>query len=63
MPVGVTVPSGAADITGKRAQIGIFDRLRFFALTENIYQPSPLELADHQKTIEWLLGLMRSALA
>jgi hypothetical protein len=53
------IPDGAIDGAGKRAQIGIFDRRRFFALTGKVYQQSPLELADHQETVEWLLGLMQ----
>jgi len=53
------VPGGPTDETGKRAQIGLFDRARFFALTGQLYEQSLLELADHQQTIEWLLGLMR----
>ncbi len=53
------VPNGPADPSGKRAQIGLFDRGRFFALTGSVYQQSPLALTDHQKTIDWLLGLMR----
>lgn len=50
------VPNAAADATGKRAQIGVFDRGRFFALTGELYRDSPLELAHHQQTIEQLLG-------
>jgi hypothetical protein len=53
------VPDGPTDPSGKRAQIGVFDQRRFFALTGRLYQKSPLELADHQETIEWLLGLMQ----
>ena len=53
------VPNGPTDPTGKRAQIGIFDRRRFFALTGRIHQQSPLVLADHQKAVEWLLDLMQ----
>jgi hypothetical protein len=53
------VPDGPTDSTGKRAQIGLSDRGRFFALTGRLYDQSPLELADHQQTIEWLLGLMQ----
>ncbi len=53
------VPNGPTDPTGKRAQIGLFDRGRFFALTGDVYQQSPLELADHQATVEWLQGLMQ----
>jgi len=52
------VPNGPADPTGKRAQIGLFDRGRFFALTGSVYQESPSELADHQGTVDWLLSLM-----
>jgi len=51
------VPNAPAGATGKRAQIGVFDRGRFFALTGEIYRHSPLDLADHQQTIEWLLDL------
>ena len=54
------VPNGPTDPSGKRAQIGLFDRTRFFALTGHLYQQSPVALADHQQTINWLLGLMRS---
>lgn len=53
------VPDGPTDPSGKRAQIGLFDRTRFFALTGRLYQQSPVELLDHQETIHWLLGLMR----
>ena len=53
------VPDSPNDLTGKRAQIGLFDRGRFFALTGQLYGQSPMELADHQQTIEWLLGLMQ----
>jgi hypothetical protein len=53
------VPNGPTDPSGKRPQIGIYDRARFFALTGRTYQRSTLELADHQQTITWLLGLMR----
>jgi len=53
-----TVPNGPTDPAGKRAQIGLFDRARFFALTGNVYEQSPSELADHQATVDWLLGLM-----
>ena len=53
------VPDGPTDPSGKRAQIGVSDRGRFFALTGRLYQQSPLELADHQETIEWLLGSMQ----
>jgi hypothetical protein len=52
------VPDGPTDPSGKRAQIGVFDRGRFFALTGRVYQNSPTELADHRPTIDWLLGLM-----
>jgi hypothetical protein len=52
------VPDGPTDPAGKRAQIGVFDQCRFFALTGRLYQESPLELADHQETIEWLLSMM-----
>src|ERR1019366_14442 len=55
----VYVPDGPTDPSGKRAQIGVFDQGRFFALTGRLYQESPLEVADHQQTIEWLLSLMR----
>lgn len=53
------VPNAPADTTGKRAQIGLFDKGRFFALTGQLYRDSPLELADHQQTVEWLLDLMQ----
>jgi hypothetical protein len=53
------VPDCPTDPSGKRAQIGVFDQRRFFALTGRLYQESPLELACHQETIEWLLGLMK----
>ena len=53
------VPDGPIDANGKRAQIGIFDRARFFALTGERHRDSPLELADHQETVEWLLDLMQ----
>ena len=53
------LPDGGTDGAGKRAQIGIFDRRRFFALTGKLYRQSPLELADHQQNVEWLLGLMQ----
>jgi hypothetical protein len=53
------IPNGPTDPNGKRAQIGLSDRTRFFALTGRTYQQSPLELPDHQETIDWLLGLMR----
>ena len=53
------VPGGPTDPGGKRAQIGLFDRTRFFALTGRTYQQSSLDLADHQETIDWLIGLMR----
>lgn len=52
------VPNGPTDPNGKRAQIGLFDRGRFFALTGRIYDKSPTDLIDHQATIEWLLGSM-----
>ena len=52
------VPNGPTDANGKRAQIGLFDRSRFFALTGQRYQQSPLELADHQESIDWLLSLL-----
>lgn len=53
------VPDGPTDPSGKRAQIGVFDRGRFFALTGRLYQESPQEVADHQETIEWLLSSMQ----
>jgi len=53
------VPDGPRDTAGKRAQIGLFDRSRFFALTGKVYHESPLDLADHQETIDWVIGLMR----
>jgi len=53
------VPNVPAGATGKRAQIGVFDRGRFFALTGELYRDSPLELAGHQQTIEWLLDLIQ----
>jgi hypothetical protein len=53
------VPNGPTDPSGKRAQIGLSDRGRFFALTGRTYQQSPLELGDHQETVNWLLSLMR----
>jgi hypothetical protein len=53
------VPHGGTDAARKRAQIGIFDRRRFFALTGKLYRQSPLELGNHQETVEWLLGLMQ----
>jgi hypothetical protein len=52
------VPDSPTDAVGKRPQIGIFDRRRFFALTGRVYRQSPLELVDHQETVEWLLGLI-----
>ena len=53
------IPNGPTDPKGKRAQIGLFDRGRFFALTGRLYDQSPLTVADHQKTIEWLLHRMQ----
>jgi len=53
------VPNGPTDPAGKRAQIGLFDRGRFFALTGNVYQQSPAEIAEHQTTVDWLLSLMQ----
>ncbi len=53
------VPNAPTDAIGKRAQIGVFDRGRFFALTGEIYRESRLELAEHQQTIEWLLDLVQ----
>jgi len=53
------VPDGPIDANGKRAQIGTFDRARFFALTGERHRDSPLELTDHQETVEWLLDLMQ----
>lgn len=53
------VPDGPTDPTGKRAQIGVFDQGRFFALTGELYRNSPLKLAEHQGTVEWLLSLMQ----
>lgn len=52
------VPDGPTDPSGKRAQIGLFDQGRFFALTGRVYRNSPMELADHRAAIDWLLGLM-----
>ncbi len=52
------VPNGPTDPAGKRAQIGLFDRGRFFALTGNLYQESPSVLADDQAAVDWLLSLM-----
>jgi primase-polymerase (primpol)-like protein len=52
------VPNGPTNPSGKRAQIGLFDRGRLFALTGKVYQRSPQILADHQETIDWLLGMM-----
>lgn len=49
------VPNGPTDPAGKRAQIGVFDRGRFFALTGHSYQGSPLQITEHQRTVEWLL--------
>jgi hypothetical protein len=53
------VPDAPTDPKGKRAQIGVFDRGRFFALTGELYEDSPLQVADHQQTVEWLLDLMK----
>ncbi|MBI3360830.1 MAG: hypothetical protein HY023_06945, partial [Chloroflexi bacterium] len=50
------VPNAPTDPAGKRAQLGLFDRGRFFALTGQLYQQSPLALADHQASVDWLLG-------
>ena len=50
------IPDGPTDPAGKRAQIGLFDRGRFFALTGELYQQSPLALAEHQGSVDWLLG-------
>jgi hypothetical protein len=52
------VPKGPVDSSGKRAQIGLSDRGRFFALTGIIYHLSALTVAGHQETIDWLLGFM-----
>lgn len=54
-----SVPNSPTGPDGKRAQIGLFDRGRFFALTGRIYRQSPLILTDHQETIAWLLDLMQ----
>jgi hypothetical protein len=56
------VPGGPSDPDGKRAQIGVFDRGRFFALTGRLHQESPLEVADHQEEIDWLLSLIQGRL-
>lgn len=53
------VPNGPVDANGKRAQVGVFDRHRFFALTGETYGDGPLELAEHQETVEWLLNFMQ----
>jgi hypothetical protein len=52
------VPNGPIDPHGKRAQIGLSDQGRFFALTGQVFQDSPLTIADHQETIDWVLSRM-----
>jgi len=52
------VPDGPTDENGKRAQIGLFDRTRFFALTGQRFGDAPLVVAEHQSDVDWLLSLM-----
>jgi hypothetical protein len=54
------IPDAPTGPDGKRAQVGIFDRGRFFALTGNLYGSSPLQLVGYQESIDWLLGLVES---
>lgn len=49
------VPNGPVDLHGKAAQIGLFDRGRFFALTGKIFQNSCLSIGEHQATIDSLV--------
>ncbi|MCL4796479.1 MAG: hypothetical protein KJZ84_18085 [Bryobacteraceae bacterium] len=52
------VPGAPASPEGKRAQIGVFDKERFFALTGQPYGMGPLVIRDHQDDVDWLLSQM-----
>jgi hypothetical protein len=49
------VKDAPPDASGKRAQVGIFDKGRFFALTGKVCAPAVLKISGHQGTIDWLL--------
>lgn len=53
------VPEGPSDANGKPAQIGLFDRARFFALTGRPLSANTLAIVDHQEDVEWLLSRMQ----